>query len=100
MAGRRARKDNNRVGKFCISTIVIVFGAVMTVQIIRVYQKDQIYIAKQAQLEKQLAEEQARQGELAEFENYTKSQEYIEDIAQTKLGLAYEDEIIFKEIQQ
>lgn len=99
MTARRRRKDNNRTGKLCISMIVVVFVAVMSVQIVKTYEKDQDYIAQQAELEEQLAAEQERQTELKEYENYTKSQEYIEDIAKSKLGLAYDNEIIFKEIK-
>lgn len=99
MAARRRRKDNNRTGKLCISMIVVVFVAVMSIQIVKTYEKDQEYIAQQAELEKQLADEQERQAELLEYENYTKSQEYVEDIAKSKLGLAYDNEIIFKEIK-
>lgn len=96
-AKRRRRNQNNRAGKTCISMILVVFVAVMTIQIVRVYQKDQEYARKQEQLEEQLEEETARAEELSEYEAYTQSQEYIEDIAKSKLGLAYDNEIIFKE---
>lgn len=96
-AAKRRRKDNNRVGKLCISMILAAFVAVMSIQIVRVYQKDLEYVARQAELEAQLEEEAARQTELEQYEAYTKSQQYVEDIAKSKLGLAYEDEIIFKE---
>lgn len=94
---KRQRKNNNRAGKFCISMILIAFVAVMSVQIVRVYQKDQEYARREAELQLQLEEETARQQELEEYEAYTKSQQYIEDIARSKLGLAYDNEIIFKE---
>lgn len=96
-AAKRRRNQNNRAGKTCISMILVVFVAVMTIQIVRVYQKDQEYARKQEQLEAQLEEETARAEELSEYEAYTQSQEYIEDIAKSKLGLAYDNEIIFKE---
>ena len=58
MAGRgRRKKNNNRAGKLCIGMIVIAFVAVMSVQIIRVYQKDQEYMQQEASLQKQLEEE-------------------------------------------
>ena len=50
-AKRRRRNQNNRAGKTCISMILVVFVAVMTIQIVRVYQKDQEYARKQEQLE-------------------------------------------------
>ena len=34
--------------------------------------------------------------EIEEFNKYTKTTKYIEDIAREKLGLVYEDEIIIK----
>ena len=55
------------------------------------------YARKQEQLEVQLQDETARQEELQNYQSYTQSQEYVEDIAKSKLGLAYDNEIIFKE---
>lgn len=97
MAARKRRKDNNRAGKMCISMILVAFVVVMSVQIVKLYQKDQEYADKQAELEVQLNEETARQEELEDYEAYTKSQQYVEDVAKSKLGLAYDNEIIFKE---
>lgn len=96
-AKRRRKNQNNRAGKICISMILVVFVAVMSIQIVKIYEKDQEYARKQAQLEAQLEEETARAEELSDYEAYTQSQEYIEDIAKSKLGLAYDNEIIFKE---
>lgn len=99
MASKRKRKDDNRVGKLCISMILIAFVAAMSVQIVRTYEKDQEYIQRQAGLEAQLEAEEERQRELQRYEAYTQTPEYVEDIAKSKLGLAYENEIIFKEVQ-
>lgn len=96
-AAKRIRKDNNRAGKICISMILIVFVIVMSVQIVKIYQKDQELIETQAEREAQLEEETTRQQELEEYEAYTQTNEYIEDVAKSKLGLAYDNEIIFKE---
>lgn len=98
-AVRRRRKDDNRAGKICISLILIAFMAAMSVQIARTYEKDQEYMARQAELEAQLEAQEARQQELRQYESYTQTPEYVEDIAKSKLGLAYENEIIFKEIE-
>ena len=81
----------------CITCIVFVFAIVMSTQIIKVYQKDQEYIAKQADLEQQLSAEQDRQKELEAYETYTKAQQYVEDVAKSKLGLLYDNEVVFKE---
>ena len=99
MAGkrRRIRQNDNRTGKFCISLILIIFMVVMTIQIKNVYQKDQDYVAKQAELELQLKAEQDRQEEIKEYQNYIESQDYVEDQATSKLGLLYKNQIIFRE---
>lgn len=97
MARRKRRNNNNRAGKYCIGMIVLVFAAVMSVQIVRVYRKDQEYTQRQEALEEQLQEEQERQASLEEYEIYINSQQYVEDVAKSKLGMAYENEIIFKE---
>ena len=99
MAKKRksTRRDDNRVGKLCIGIILIVFVVVMTVQINKVYQKDQEKIAEEQELRQQLEDELLRQEELEEYEEYIKSSEYIEDIAESKLGLLYENQIIFRE---
>ncbi|HIW21502.1 MAG TPA: septum formation initiator family protein [Candidatus Dorea intestinavium] len=49
-----------------------------------------------AELEEQIKEEQARAKEIVELEKYVSSDAYIEDTAREKLGLAHENEIIFK----
>ena len=99
MAKKRksSRRDDNRVGKICIGIILFVFVAVMTVQINKVYQKDQEKIAEEQELREQLQYELDRQEELKEYQEYIKSSEYVEDIAESKLGLLYENQIIFRE---
>ena len=95
MAKKRksTRRDDNRVGKICIGIILIVFVAVMTVQINKVYQKDQEKIAEEQELRELLQYELDRQEELKEYQEYIKSSEYVEDIAESKLGLLYENQI-------
>ena len=99
MAKRRRslRQDDNRVGKICIGIILIVFVAVLSVQINKVYQKDLEKIAQEEELMQLLQQERDRQEELKEYEEYIESQEYIEDQAQSKLGLLYDNQIIFRE---
>lgn len=85
------------MGKICIGIILIVFVAVMTVQINKVYQKDLEKIAQEEELKELLQYERDRQEELKEYEEYIESQEYVEDQAQSKLGLLYDNQIIFRE---
>ena len=90
MAAKKKRKSNrnNRVGKICISMILVVFAAAMSVQIVKAYRKRYRSTPEEReQLEVQLQDETARQEELQNYQSYTQSQEYVEDIAKSKLGL-------------
>lgn len=92
---RRRRK--NSIGALSVMVIVIAFLMVMTIQIGRLKEKDATYAAQEKELQQQYEEEQARAEKIDETAAYMKSNEYIEDVAKSKLGLAYENEIIFKE---
>ena len=90
----RRNQKQNKMARISISCMVFMLVALMSVRLNR---KNKEYIAKEAALQEQKADEEARQQELEAYEKYTNSQDYIEDTAQSKLGLVYEDEIIFKE---
>jgi len=80
-----------------ITVIVLIMIGVMSVQIVDLYEKDQKYSLQEQELEKEKQAELVREKELEEYEKYTQTQEYIEDMAKSRLGLVYEDEIVFKE---
>ena len=52
---------------------------------------------KQEKLEEKISDEEQRQQEIQEFRKYTQTKRYAEEVAKEKLGLVYEDEIIFKQ---
>ena len=85
------------MGKLCVSGIVFMFLIVMSVQIVKLYKEDQTYIAKEKELNSQLEDATEEQQQLADYEQYTQSQQYIEEVAKSKLGLVYNNEIVFKE---
>ena len=92
----KTKKKNRRTMVF-ITGVVFVVCLALSVQIIKLYQKNNVYIAREESLKIQLENEEKRQEELERYEQYINSQEYIEDTAKSKLGLVYEDEIIFRE---
>ena len=51
---------------------------------------------QEAELEAQIQEEEERTKEIEQMEEYVGTDEYIEQTARDKLGLIYENEIIFK----
>ena len=93
-AKRRKRKQNP--GTISIVIIVIAFLVVMSIQIFKLKEKDDQLTEREQMLEQQLADEMEREEELEELDLYTRSMEYIKEMA-NKLGLVFENEIIFKE---
>ena len=49
-----------------------------------------------AELEAQIEAEEERAEEIEEYSKYVQTKKYAEEVAKEKLGLVYEDEIIFK----
>jgi cell division protein DivIC len=94
---RRRKKGRRGAGTVSIGIVVLLFLAVMAYQIYRVKQKDDSYGERLEELQAQLEDETERGSEIDALEEYMKSDEYIEDTAKSKLGLAYDNEIIFKE---
>ena len=93
----RRRKKQNKSSMVCITLIVLMFVGVLSVQIMSVYGRNQSYQVQEEELQSQLESQQSRQKELKEYEKYVTTREYIEQVAKTKLGLVYPNEIIFKE---
>ena len=95
--GRRRGRRKNKAGRASIACIVMLLLIVMSFQIVRLYDKNQEYIAREQELLEQLEEETERQGQIEDYEKYIGSKDYIEDTAKSKLGLIYDNEIVFKE---
>lgn len=93
---KRYRRKQNSTGKVWISVIVMTLLLVMSVQIARLQDKDQAYAEQEANLESQLKSEQDRSEDIKDYEEYTKTDQFVEDMAKSKLGLVYKDEILFK----
>ena len=59
-------------------------------------QRNASYVEELAQLQNKIDAEEARTQDIADLEAYMQTDEYAEQVAKDKLGLVYEDEIIFK----
>lgn len=96
----RRRRKQNKSAVLYIALIAFMLLGVMSVQIISLYNKNQVYQAREQELQTQLESEEQRQAELKEYAEYVKTKEYIEQTAKTKLGLVYPNEVIFKEQEE
>lgn len=93
---RQRRKRNSKIGILSISFVVMCLFAVIAYKGQELKAKNEVYIAKEASLKAQIQKEEERAEELREYSKYVKTKKYIEEVAREKLGLIYEDEIIFK----
>lgn len=93
---RRKKGRGLNAGTISILFIVVVFVAVMSIQIYKLKEKDELLSEREENLKDQLAEESERAEDLEELDLYTQTMEYIKEMA-NKLGLVLDNEIIFKE---
>ena len=91
------RSSKKRGGTLSVAVIVVAFLIVMIFQIVQLKNKETAYAQQTAELNKQLKEETERTDEINALADYMQSDQYIEDMSKSKLGLAYDNEIIFKE---
>ena len=93
---RRYIKQNNKINAMSILGIVAVMSVVVFFRQVDLEEKNEEYIAREQALTAVLEEEQARTKELEEYKKYVQTKQYVEEVAKDKLGLVYENEIIFK----
>ena len=92
---RKKRKSNTgRISLLCIGIFLIM---VFSIQMVRLYQKNQEYVKQEQALNEQVKDLKKEKEDLSEYEEYIKSDEYVEDTAKKKLGLIFDNEIIFRE---
>ena len=93
----RRRKNENRLGMSMAFLAIIMIIAVVGINSYPGKYQDTNDITREQELQQQIDAENARTEELKELETYTKTKKYAEEVAKDKLGLVYDNEIIFKE---
>ncbi len=93
----RYRKRKMQTGKVYIMAIAGFMAIVLGVKIVTMYNRNKEYEAKEEELQAALDAALEKKEQLKEYESYTQTHEYAESTAKSKLGLIYENEIIFRE---
>ena len=75
---------------------MLLLTGVLTVNSVMLQAKNKEYKEQEAELEAQIQEEKNRSEEIEDYEEYVKTDEYIKETAEEKLGLVDPDEVIFK----
>ncbi|CDD46845.1 putative uncharacterized protein [Firmicutes bacterium CAG:534] len=91
------KRRQNRFGMFLVSIAVVMLLVVVTFSGFKLQQKLEVYQQKELALQEQIEAEEERAKEIEEYEKYTQTKKYIEEVARDKLGLVYEGEILFKD---
>ena len=71
-------------------------GVIVLVNSMALKAKERAYKEQEIELQQQIKEEEQKAKEIDKLEDYVGTDAYVEDMAREKLGLVYEDEIIFK----
>lgn len=102
-AGRKRKKTvyrkrrQNRFSMFLVTLVVVMILVVVAIKRVEISAKMETNQAKIELLNEQISAEEARAEEIREYEKYTHTKGYVEEVAHDKLGLVYEGEIIFKQ---
>lgn len=92
----RKKKSGSKARIYGIILLLFV-GTVLSIQMARLYEKKNTYEQEEASLVKEKETLEDKQKELIRYEEYTKTDDYIEDTAFEKLGMIKGNWIIFKE---
>ncbi|MBR0163102.1 MAG: septum formation initiator family protein [Lachnospiraceae bacterium] len=95
-AGTLKRRRDHRFGMMLAVLVVLLLVAIVTVKSIELKGKLTGHRAREAELEQRIELQLQRKDEIEEYEKYTRTRKYIEEIAKEKLGLIYEGETIFR----
>ncbi len=91
---RKSVKNRKKTG--IVTIVLALMLVVMSFNIIKLYEKNKEYAAREEELQKEYDKEEELQKELLAYEELTKTIDYIIEIAREKLGLVFENEIIYK----
>jgi len=91
------KKRQNGFSVALVIMVIVMLMVVITFGRFELKKRQEEYTKKEQQLQEQIEAEKQRAEEIAEYEKYTQTKKYIEDVAKDKLGLVYEGEIVFTE---
>ena len=93
---RRVMKRKKRMEFRLVFATVLCLLLVASFGTFQLQQKNQAYQQQEEELLAQISEEEDRTQEIEELKKYVQTKKYVEEVAKERLGLVYEDEILFK----
>lgn len=92
----RKKRFRRHLGSLAIVGVVVLLLVFVSIGSLSLRVSNEKKQERIEELEKQIAEEEEKAEELEEYGKYVQTKKYAEEVAKDKLGLVYEDEIIFK----
>ena len=94
---RARRRKKTSTGRIYVAIVMLFMIAVMAIQVIRLYNKNQELEKEEATLQEQVDAANEKSEQLKEEAEFAETDEYTEREAADKLGLTYENWIIFRQ---
>ena len=91
----RSRRPANLGSMMLVTVVVAMILCVVFFKNRELNEKKAVYEKREQYLLEKIEEQNARSEEIEEYRKYMQTKQYIEDMAKSKLGLVYKDEIIF-----
>lgn len=92
----RRKKLRKHLGSFAIVGVVVLMLIFVSVASLSLRASNADKQQRIEELEAQIEAEEEKAEEIEEYSKYVQTKKYAEEVAKDKLGLVYEDEIIFK----
>ena len=102
MARKKAayrKRQQNKFSMLLVTMVLVMIMVVVSISGRKLREKIDAVSETQTRYERLLQEEEKRKQDIEEFGKYTQTKKYVEEVAQDKLGLVYEGDIIFKQAQ-
>ena len=94
---RARRRKKTSTGRIYVAIVMLFMIAVMAIQVIRLYDKNQELKKEEATLQEQVDAANEKSEQLKEEAEFAETDEYTEREAAEKLGLTYENWITFRQ---
>ena len=93
---KKKLKESSKISMRVITVVVLFLFGVLTYKTIELKEQASAYEATIDGYEKDMKELKKERKEIEELRDYVNTDSYIEEVAREKLGLVYEDEIVFE----
>ena len=94
----RAQRPANMGSMLLVTMVVAMILCVIFFKNRELMEKKTAYEKRDRYLIERIEEQNRRSEEIEEYRKYMQTKQYVEDMAKSRLGLVYKDEIIFEAV--